>query len=153
MLSWLAMGSASWEGRCLGPVQQTSGHSCPQSAPRSPPPHLTSPSQWRRPSQRLTRPRWVCEVGAGWLLQRELVGELDRDSLTSLGSQGTPPTPALNPPPSLPPHHPATALPSPASGPHPCLNLNWCSTLLTSPLRSWQEKQGGGISMREVGSG
>lgn len=92
--------------------------------------------------------RW----GWGRFLQRERVGELDHDSLKTPGLSGASTHSSPYPPSSLLPYLPATALPSPTSGPHPCLKLRF--PLLTSPPRSWQEKQGvGGLWMREVGSG
>lgn len=90
--------------------------------------------------------RW----GWGRLLLRERVGELDRGSRPSLGSQ---PTPAPRPAASLPPHHPATALPSPVPGPHPCLTRNWWFSTPHLPTKKLAGKAGWGHLMREVGSG
>ena len=142
------MGSVGWKGRCLGPRSASLQPLLSQPAPSSPPPPLTSPSQWRRPSQRLTGPGGSVRWGRGWLLPRERAGGLDHDSLPMPGFSGasTPPQPCaclLAPDPTT----PGTVLPTPASEPHP--GLTWCSLLSAFPSRSWQEKQGGGWCLDE----
>lgn len=90
-------------------------------------------------------------VRLGWdpLLQRRGWESWTMTPSLSLGSQDAPPTPALHPPSSLLPHHPSYCSPISCV----CLNPNQGSPLLTSPPRSWQEKQGREVWTREVGSG